>query len=119
MSFTPIHQVDKAAPQTGIKKESGGELTPELVNKFNDLLKVGNGDLTQAVSNAALGSDEDMIKKMAPTDPAMKDKIGNNLSPLSLLEGQRSIAKAVVEVDLFAKIAGSLSQSINKLASMQ
>ncbi|MCL1076961.1 EscI/YscI/HrpB family type III secretion system inner rod protein [Parashewanella spongiae] len=118
MSNIPIHHVEKVAPQAPTKKESN-DVSTELVDKFKNLLSIGNKDLTQATSSAALGSDSDLIKKMAPTDPAMAEKMGQNMSPLAILESQKSISKAVVEVDLVAKIAGSLSQSINKLASMQ
>ncbi len=118
MSYVPINHVEKIAPQAPIKKESH-DVSAELVDKFKGLLNIGNKDLTQATSSATLGSDSAVIKKMASADPAMADKMGKNMSPLALLESQKSISKAVVEVDLVAKIAGSLSQSINKLASMQ
>ncbi|WP_133407977.1 type III secretion system inner rod subunit SctI [Parashewanella tropica] len=91
----------------------------QLAAKFQELLNMGSGDLKQAAQLEANGNDNELINKLGNPDPLQANKLGHSMSPLAALEGQRHITKAVIEVDLFAKIAGSLSQSINKLASMQ
>ncbi|RLV59783.1 EscI/YscI/HrpB family type III secretion system inner rod protein [Parashewanella curva] len=95
------------------------EANQQLAAKFQELLNLGAGDLDKAAKLEATGNDNELIKKLGNPDFNNNNKLGHSMSPLAALEGQRHITKAVIEVDLFAKIAGSLSQSINKLASMQ
>ncbi|MBM7071408.1 type III secretion system inner rod subunit SctI [Shewanella sp. 202IG2-18] len=119
MSMTEaVNQVQQIAQNKMVKKEVP-EPSVDMVNKFESMMNLGTAQIDQAARVGSVGSDEDLIKKMAPKDKSELDKAGQQLSPLSYLEGQRLIMKGMVEVDLFAKIAGSLSQSINKLASMQ
>ena len=113
-----VNQVQQIASQKMVKKEVA-DPAMDMINKFQSMMNVGNNQIQQAADVGAVGSDEELIKKMAPKDKSALDKAGQQISPLSYLEGQRLIMKGMVEVDLFAKIAGSLSQSINKLASMQ
>lgn len=47
------------------------------------------------------------------------DLMSSSLTPQQLVQSQYHLMNAMVGVDLAAKIAGSASQSINKLVSMQ
>ena len=118
MNTEIVNQVQQIASQKMVKGQVP-DPAMDMINKFQSMMNVGNSQIQQAANVGAVGSDEALIKKMAPKDKSALDKAGQELSPLSYLEGQRLIMKGMVEVDLFAKIAGSLSQSINKLASMQ
>ena len=119
MSMTEaVNQVQQVASQKMVKQQVP-DPAMDMIQKFQSMMNVGSHQMQQAAAVGAVGSDEALIKKMAPKDKTAFEKAGQELSPLSYLEGQRLIMKGMVEVDLFAKIAGSLSQSINKLASMQ
>lgn len=82
----------------------------KLQDQFSQLMNVGNGDLQGAVN-------------ATETQP-VNDDIGvvqsalEMITPEAMHEGQRLIAKAMIEVDLVAKVAGSVSQGINKLVTM-
>ncbi|WP_290605391.1 type III secretion system inner rod subunit SctI [Arsenophonus sp. ENCA] len=88
-----------------MKTQAAETVNPDsqLVEKFNQLMQHSQGQ------TAALGS----------VLPSTVEPMAQALSPTQAVQGQAMIVKAVLEVDMAAKTAGSLAQSINKLVAMQ
>ncbi|MGB0893412.1 MAG: type III secretion system inner rod subunit SctI [Parashewanella sp.] len=119
MDFSTLNQIQKLSSEKlkPVKEEPTAQ--QDLVNKFQELMNVGKDELDKANDSVVHGTDEKLIKQLLPTDPSKTDAMGNSMSPLAVVEAQKHITNAALQVDLMAKVAGSLSQSINKLASMQ
>ncbi|MCL1123675.1 type III secretion system inner rod subunit SctI [Shewanella surugensis] len=82
----------------------------KLQDQFSQLMNVGNADLEGAVratENKPVSNGVDVVQATLEM-----------ITPEAMHEGQRLIAKAMIEVDLVAKVAGSVSQGINKLVTM-
>ena len=75
-----------------------------LVDKFSQLMQQG----TQETSK---------LSELVGSSQITGASVG--ISPEQVIESQKLVTRALVEVDLAAKTAGSLSQSINKLVTMQ
>ncbi|NOH71592.1 EscI/YscI/HrpB family type III secretion system inner rod protein [Vibrio pectenicida] len=75
-----------------------------LVDKFSQLMQQG----TQETSK---------LSELVGSSQMTGSSVG--ISPEQVIESQKLVTRALVEVDLAAKTAGSLSQSINKLVTMQ
>ncbi|NUW67426.1 type III secretion system inner rod subunit SctI [Vibrio coralliilyticus] len=72
-----------------------------MVDKFSQLMQQETAKLN------------DIIGPMPNSNAPM------GISPDQAIQSQTMVTRALVEVDLAAKTAGSLSQSINKLVTMQ
>lgn len=85
---------------------------------FKEILsKVQSSDNSSSVNNESLPNKIDGIDTNISNNV---NKIAiNNLSPSQLLEMQINISNISTEINLAAKTAGSISQGINKLVSMQ
>ncbi|MDN3610019.1 type III secretion system inner rod subunit SctI [Vibrio ostreicida] len=75
-----------------------------MVDKFSQLMQQSQKD-TASLNEA-----------VAPVSGA---NVPLGIDPAQAIQSQAMVTRALVEVDLAAKTAGSLSQSINKLVSMQ
>ncbi|MBU2898913.1 type III secretion system inner rod subunit SctI [Vibrio hepatarius] len=75
-----------------------------LVDKFSQLMQQG----VQETSS---------LSGLVGLSPINGSSVG--ISAEQAIESQKVVTRALVEVDLVAKTAGSLSQSINKLVTMQ
>ncbi|HGJ5897374.1 type III secretion system inner rod subunit SctI [Arsenophonus apicola] len=97
--------IKAVAPINLVKSQTTEAVNPDrqLVVKFNQLMQHGQGQ------TAALGT----------VLPSTVEPTAQALSPTQAVQGQAMIVKAVLEVDMAAKTAGSLAQSINKLVTMQ
>uniref|UniRef100_A0A3B0MB54 EscI/YscI/HrpB family type III secretion system inner rod protein n=1 Tax=Arsenophonus endosymbiont of Trialeurodes vaporariorum TaxID=235567 RepID=A0A3B0MB54_9GAMM len=97
--------IKAVAPINMMKAQAAEAVNPDsqLVEKFNQLMQHGQGQ------TAALGS----------VLPSIVEPMAQALSPTQAVQGQAMIVKVVFEVDMAAKTAGSLAQSINKLVAMQ
>ncbi|NRF16126.1 type III secretion system inner rod subunit SctI [Vibrio coralliilyticus] len=71
-----------------------------MVDKFSQLMQQGTQETAKL---------NDIVGPMPPM----------GISPDQAIQSQTMVTRALVEVDLAAKTAGSLSQSINKLVTMQ
>ncbi|QDO84238.1 EscI/YscI/HrpB family type III secretion system inner rod protein [Shewanella psychropiezotolerans] len=130
MDIQSVSQLAKAAAEQASKPDAV-ETDAGLVDKFSQLMQLG----TPAISQAA-----NLVTQVGTSDPLMKAANmmhqtgtsqpltgatdmgaaqGINPSPEAMLASQMLMGKAIVEVDLAAKTAGALSQSINKLVNMQ
>ena len=78
-----------------------------LVDKFSQLMQQGTQETSKL--SELVGSSQ--------ITGATGASVG--ISPEQVIESQKLVTRALVEVDLAAKTAGSLSQSINKLVTMQ
>ncbi len=76
----------------------------EMVDKFSQLMQKGTQDT---------GKLNDIVGPM----PDVSSQL--SISPGQAIQSQALVTRSLVEVDLAAKTAGSLSQSINKLVTMQ
>ncbi|GLT18660.1 hypothetical protein GCM10007938_24410 [Vibrio zhanjiangensis] len=99
-----ISAIAKAASNTLAKQAESVNPDEVLVDKFSQLMKQG---VTETSKMSELVD--------SPTSAISS----GGISPEQVIESQKLITRAVVEVDLAAKTAGSLSQSINKLVTMQ
>lgn len=75
-----------------------------MVDKFSQLMQQGTQETAKL---------NDIIGSMPNSNAPM------GISPDQAIQSQTMVTRALVEVDLAAKTAGSLSQSINKLVTMQ
>ncbi|WP_298775610.1 type III secretion system inner rod subunit SctI [uncultured Shewanella sp.] len=82
----------------------------KLQDQFSQLMNVGNNDLEGAMKATEIQAPKE--------DFDVVSKTLEMITPEALHEGQKLIAKAMIEVDLVAKVAGSVSQGINKLVTM-
>lgn len=99
-----ISAIAKAASNTLEKQAESINPDKILVDKFSQLMK-------QRVNEAST------ISELVDF-PSSSISFGGT-SPQQAIENQKLITRALVEVDLAAKTAGSFSQSINKLVTMQ
>ncbi|PTB18606.1 EscI/YscI/HrpB family type III secretion system inner rod protein [Trinickia symbiotica] len=82
---------------------------------------------TQALFGAARQLPEDVVTSgLNQTSTGVDTAIRNarepsvvEKGPIEMLTAQSTLLRAIVEVDLTAKVAGAVSQGINKLTSMQ
>lgn len=97
--------IKAVAPINMMKAQAAEAVNPDsqLVEKFNQLMQHGQGQ------TVALGS----------VLPSTVEPMAQALSSTQAVQGQAMIVKAVLEVDMAAKMAGSIAQSINKLVAMQ
>lgn len=111
-----IHSLSQLAKVTQQASKTT-EPDPNLASQFSQLMQLGGSDISQAVNIAtqpqASGSLQGVIQS------AESHGVGHSPSPEAMLGGQLLMGKAIVEVDLAAKTAGAISQSINKLVNMQ
>ncbi|WP_108651909.1 type III secretion system inner rod subunit SctI [Dongshaea marina] len=89
---------------------------PQQIEKFTQMLKSPetrdmDQSMVQAIRDKSLQIDSNFTKLHMDSF--------DQVSPEKILSSQLNIVKAVVEVELVAKTAGSASQSVNKLVSMQ
>ncbi|AIU66835.1 ATP-dependent helicase HrpB [Vibrio coralliilyticus] len=75
-----------------------------MVDKFSQLMQQGTQETAKL---------NDIVGPMPNSNAPM------GISPDQAIQSQTMVTRALVEVDLAAKTAGSLSQSINKLVTMQ
>ncbi|WP_253376715.1 type III secretion system inner rod subunit SctI [unidentified bacterial endosymbiont] len=73
-----------------------------------------------AMHNAAGYSETAPVTPITSDHAVLFNKLlaGSHHNPVQMLTRQAEIMSATVEVELGAKIAGAVSQSVNKLASM-
>ena len=75
-----------------------------LVDKFSQMMKQDVNETSK-------------LSELVDTQPNSAASVG--ISPEQAIESQKLVTRSLIEVDLAAKTAGSLSQSINKLVTMQ
>ena len=99
-----LSAIAKATHST-LETQQSEPANPEqaLADKFSAMMKQGPAETNQVEDLASV------VNANAPT----------YITPEMALEAQSMVAQTVVEVDLAAKTAGSLSQSINKLVNLQ
>ncbi|AQS36183.1 type III secretion system major needle protein, YscF/MxiH/PrgI family [Shewanella psychrophila] len=125
MEIQSVSQLAKAAAEQASKPDAV-ETDAGLADKFSQLMQLGTPAISQAANQVTqVGTSEPLMKaanmmhqtgKPQPLTGAIE---GINPSPEAMLASQMLMGKAIVEVDLAAKTAGALSQSINKLVNMQ
>ena len=99
-----ISAIAKAAVDAVEKKTETVNPDEMLVDKFSQLMKQGVNETSK-------------VSELVDVQPNSDSSVG--ISPEQAIESQKLITRSLVEVDLAAKTAGSLSQSINKLVTMQ
>ncbi len=99
-----ISAIAKAAVDAVEKKTESVNPDEMLVDKFSQLMKQGVNETSK-------------LSELVDVQPNSDSSVG--ISPEQAIESQKLITQSLVEVDLAAKTAGSLSQSINKLVTMQ
>ncbi|HGJ5876266.1 MAG TPA: type III secretion system inner rod subunit SctI [Arsenophonus sp.] len=97
--------IKAVVPINLMKTQAAETINPDtkLVEKFNQLMQNEHGQ----------------TETLGVVLPSSVDATAQALSPTQAVQGQAMVVKAVLEVDMVAKTAGSLAQSINKLVTMQ
>ncbi|NRD74517.1 type III secretion system inner rod subunit SctI [Shewanella sp. VB17] len=128
MEINTVSQLAEVAAKQATKPEAVDK-DAGLADKFSQFMQLGTPAITQATNLVTQAGGDRPLANMASQSGAIEPTVAENIlgtsgvsyapSPEAMLGGQMLMAKAVIEVDLAAKTAGSLSQSINKLVNMQ
>ncbi|CAM3320091.1 type III secretion system inner rod subunit SctI [Shewanella violacea] len=133
MDIQSVSELAKVAADK-VSQLDAKDTDSSLVEKFSKLMELGTPAIKLATDMVTLpGMDNPLMKAtkafssksasdtvtVSPVDMTNVEGVSYSPSPEAMLGGQMLMGKAVIEVDLVAKTAGSLSQSINKLVNMQ
>jgi type III secretion system YscI/HrpB-like protein len=110
MEINSINQLASVAQQA--TQTTASATDPSLASQFSQLMQLGGPEISQA-ANLATPPADSLVGTVTSAG------VGHSPSPEAMLAGQLLMGKAIVEVDLAAKTAGALSQSVNKLVNMQ
>jgi len=127
MEIETVSQLAKAAAEQATKPEAV-EIESGLADKFSQFMQLGTPAINQATNLVTQAGEHEplikatnMVHESGATEllTASTSGVSHAPSPEAMLGTQMLMSKAIVQVDLAAKTAGALSQSINKLVNMQ
>ncbi|WP_035466896.1 type III secretion system inner rod subunit SctI [Burkholderia sp. WSM2232] len=104
-----------AASQIGAQTEQTVVPAQDDIEAFQRAVDRSTGNPDEAVIEALGAAERHAIQPMKDIDAAGVQL----LDPAQMLSVQKGLAKMSVDIDLAAKAAGSISQGINKLVTMQ
>ncbi|MCL9783825.1 type III secretion system inner rod subunit SctI [Vibrio sp. S4M6] len=108
--------IQKVAQSTGNVSQESLEPSPHQVDVFKQMM---NPPTEPSAEQSMLSGIQETGKSISAALKSINLESAHQLTPEKLLSTQINVIQSVVEVELVAKTAGSASQSINKLTSMQ
>ncbi len=97
-------------------KQPAAPSEPQQIDAFTRALF---GQSVKAPEDIAATGFQEKAQNVEKTLRAVNDAEKSLGSPITMLNTQSALLRSIFQVDLIAKAAGSVSQSINKLTSMQ
>jgi type III secretion system YscI/HrpB-like protein len=116
MTLEAIHATAAATPSTLAEHVAPDAPSANDIDAFTRALL---GTATQSPEAAATGRLQAVSAKTDAALDGARDTVDLTKDPREMFIAQSTLQHAIVEVDLLAKVAGGLSQGINKLTSMQ
>jgi type III secretion system YscI/HrpB-like protein len=118
MSIAPVNAATQVANMSSPAPSVAKVPTPEQaeIEKFNQVMfSTGSYTPEQMMMNAVADHHQVLKTDLLP----VTNIVQGDMSAENLLSAQEQLMRSAVGVDLGAKVAGQLSQAINKLVSMQ
>lgn len=118
MSIAPVNTVTHAASTFSPASPTQKVQTPEQteIDKFNQIM-FGTTSNTpeQRIMNVVTDHHQTMVADLS----SVSDIAQGGVSPKNFLTLQEKLMRSSIGIDFGAKVAGQLSQAVNKLVSMQ